>query len=202
MVVARDFALHRSFAYFSAPGVLYFARYARSIASRNAFPRARRATTAASSFFTWIAPCGSVKNVRYQPFSLTLHDRTNTRSFITTCQMPMNRCPALPARIRNPMLLCSSSRSPSGNCELVFTSSSPDRARCSRLDGFKTSPARDMPFKKGPAGAFAGGQARRRACFSRAKHATSSTPVRRLPAASSPVPSAASAGHVDLPRPL
>jgi hypothetical protein len=47
----------------------------------------------------------ALRNPRYQPSGFTLHDRTKTRSFTTTNQMPMKRWRPVPARMRKPCSL-------------------------------------------------------------------------------------------------
>ena len=90
-VAARDCGLPKSLAYLIEPGVLYLLRYARSIVSRMRLSVVGTATTGMSRSAIRIAPWASDKNARYQPFGLMLHERTNTRSFTTTTQMPMKQ---------------------------------------------------------------------------------------------------------------
>src|SRR5881396_2236656 len=100
-VVARDFGLPRSLAYFSAPAVAYFSRYARSTASLRRPVRILTARTGMVRSPDWMKPRGSVRKARYQPRVLALQDRTKTRLSTTTTQIPMNRCvaPALILRL-------------------------------------------------------------------------------------------------------
>ena len=77
--------------YFLDPGVGYFVAYAASTESRSRSERTGTARTRTTREPTWIAPCGSSRNVRYQPSGLSDHDRPNTRPSITIGQMPMKR---------------------------------------------------------------------------------------------------------------
>jgi hypothetical protein len=102
IVVARDFGLPRSLANFTAPGVAYFSRYARSTASLRRPLRTLTARTGMVRSPDWMKPRGSVRKARYQPRVLTLQDRTKMRLSTTTTQMPMNLCVA-PALILRPL---------------------------------------------------------------------------------------------------
>src|SRR5579864_429784 len=99
-VVALDFSPARSLAYFSSHAVLYFSRYAVSTASLKRLFFMGTARTATSTFPTWIAPRDSLRNVLYQPFGLTLHDRAMMRFPASTNQIPIKRCLPVPALTR------------------------------------------------------------------------------------------------------
>src|SRR3954447_17970074 len=99
VVVLRDTSPPRSRAYLIDPGVLYFSRYAWSMADFRRSLLVWTARTGISRPATWIAPCGSRRNVRYQLRGLRLHERTKTRPSTTTAQIPMKRCGCVPARM-------------------------------------------------------------------------------------------------------
>ena len=114
MVVARDFALARSFANFTSQDVRYFVRYARSTAACRRALRVRTARTGMARLASCMNPRGSLRKVRYQLRALMLHDRTKSRLSTTTPQMPMNRCLA-PALMRTVLPSRKAARSGSGN---------------------------------------------------------------------------------------
>jgi hypothetical protein len=63
VVVARDFGRPRSRAYLSAPGVLYFARYARSTAALRRSLRVCTALIRSSRLPTLMTPTGSASEL-------------------------------------------------------------------------------------------------------------------------------------------